>query len=128
MAEITADKGLLVLVDKEKFLFGEQKEDAVVEYSFKFQGDSGQIEYIEKGCGCTSAYFNEEKGTIEGTLDLAKANGAQGYSNGETAVNKYLFVWLNDGQKRFIADKQKQKLQNPKKSWFRLQLVGTVVK
>lgn len=81
---------------------------------------------ISGNCGCTSAYFKD--GKIKGTLDIKKANGSNDYPNGETAVSKYIFVWLNDGQPRFIADELKQKQQNPLKSWFKLSLNGSVVK
>ena len=129
MGEITKGNGLLVLTDADTFDFGrEVKPEDVLDYSFKFSGTGDQIEYIEKGCGCTSAYYDKETNTIKGQLDLAKANGNTEYPNGETAISKFIFVWLNDGQPRFIADPLKQKQQNPEKAWFKLSLVGTVVK
>lgn len=126
MAEINENNGLNALVNKTKHLFGEVKETDVLEYEFDFLGSPSQIEYIEKGCGCTSAFFKD--GKIKGTLDLKKANGSQAYPNGETAIEKFIFVWLNDGQPRFVADELKQKVQNPLKAYFKLSLNGSVVK
>lgn len=127
MAELTVNNGLTILVSSDKYDFGEVNPTDILDYEFPFHGSGDQIEYIEKGCGCTSAYYDAETNKIKGQLDIAKANGSKDYPEGETAINKHLFVWLNDGQPRFVADAKKQKQSNPKKSWFRLNLVGSVV-
>lgn len=125
MAEINKENGLLALVDNDTYDFGEVSQDAVIEYSFPFKGSDAQIEYIEKGCGCTSAYF--ENGAIAGSLDLPKANGNREYEPGETAVQKSIVVWLNDGQPRFIPNHRKERMMNNNKSFFRLNIAGKVV-
>lgn len=82
---------------------------------------------ISGNCGCTDAFFDTADNKIKGSLNIAKASH-KGYPDGETAVNKNLFIWLNDGQPRFTADPQKRKRQNPLKAWFKLELSGKVVK
>lgn len=126
MPELKNTNGGLTYVDSMTHYYGEVSEDAVIEYSFKFLKDGDEIEYLEKGCGCTSTEYSDNE--IKGTLNLAKAKGNTAYLPGETVVTKYVFVWLNDGQPRFIADSLKRKLQNPKKKWFRLTISGMVVK
>ena len=127
MGQITNQNGLEVLVATDRYDFGEAKKDETIEYVFDFLGNADQIEYLEKSCGCSSAFFDEKEGVIRGKLDLSKANGNSEYSPGETAINKMVYVWLNDGQPRFIANHLKEKQQNPAKSWFRLDVVGKVV-
>lgn len=125
MAEINKENGLLALVDNDTYDFGEVSKDAVIEYSFPFKGSDAQIEYVEKGCGCTSAYF--ENGKIKGELNLAQANGGREYEAGDTAVQKSIVVWLNDGQSRFTANHRKERMMNNNKSFFRLNIAGKVV-
>jgi hypothetical protein len=127
MAELIKDKGLEAYIDDPIYNFGEVGASDTIEYSFAFKTGGDVIEYVEKGCGCTSAYWDEENNAIAGSLDMARAAPAKGYSEGRTTVTKYVFVWLNDGRDRFTSDDKKQKVQNPDKEWFRLQLVGTVI-
>jgi hypothetical protein len=127
MGEITKNSELAILVEDSIFNMGEVSPTDVIPYSFTFNGTADQIEYLEKGCGCTSTSYDEKNNKIVGTLDIQKANGNKEYPNGESSINKYIFVWMNDGQPRFVANLQKQKLLNPKKTWFKLALTGTVV-
>lgn len=127
MAELNKENGLLTFVNYHQHDFGQVGPEETIEYSFEFLGSEQQIEYIEKGCGCTSAYWDAETNSIKGELDLSKANGSQEYPKGETSVLKHIFVWMNDGQSRFVANSLKEKQHNPKKSFFRLELVGKVV-
>jgi len=125
--ELTVNNGLLTLVDAAVFDFGEVGEKDIKSYAFEFKGSEDQIEYLEKGCGCSSAFYKD--GKIQGELDIAQANGNQPYNEGESAINpKYIFVYLNDGEPRFIADSLKQKQANPAKTFFKLSLIGKVVK
>lgn len=121
--ELNENNGLSVLINDATYNFGDVKEDDVIKYEFEFLGNPNQIQYIEKGCGCTSAYF--EDGKIKGELDMAKA---QSYESGENQVNKYVYVWLNDGQPRFMANNKKEKITNQNKAYFVLKLIGKVIK
>lgn len=124
MAEIKKETGLLLMVDKDIINLGEAKKDDVFDYEFEFKGTPEQIEYIEKSCGCTSAYF--EDGKIKGKLDISKTQTSD-FPEGETVITKYIFVWLNDGQSRFIANERKERIGNPIKSYFKLTLTAKVV-
>ena len=124
MPELTKGSGLLDYIEDPIFKFENVGPTDIVDYEFPFKQSVQGIEYIEKGCGCTSAYFMD--GKIKGQLDLAKAHG--NYEDGDTVISKFVFVWLNDGQPRFVADALKQKVPNPEKKWFKVQVTGTVTK
>lgn len=124
MAEITKANGLDEYVKDSIYKFGEVTPFDIVEYEFEFLGDPDDIGHVEKSCGCTSAYFKD--GKIKGQLNIQQAQ--RNYEKGENPMNKYIFVYLNDGQPRFIADQLKQRQINPEKKFFKLQLAGTVVK
>ena len=106
-------------------VFGEVGPDDVIDYNIPFKGDPELIEYIEKGCGCTSAFFRD--GAIQGQIHVNQANGNQNYQPGLTTINKYVTVYVNDGQPRFMSDNLKQRKTNPQKSWFRIKLTFSVV-
>lgn len=124
--QLTEANGVQLYFDNLVFNYGDVAGDAVVEYEFPFKGEADQIEYVEKGCGCTSAYY--EDGKVKGQLELAKTAPPNGYGDGSTPVMKYVFVYLNDGERRWVADERKQKQMNPNKSFVRLTLTGNVVK
>lgn len=128
MGQITEVNGLDLFVENGVYNFGEVGPEDVIEYSIKFLKSADDIESVQKGCGCTSAYWDDEKHAIVGTLDMSKAGPAGGYPTGETVITKYIFVWLNDGQPRFEADSKKQQRNNPQKAHLRLTLTGKVVK
>jgi hypothetical protein len=123
MPELTKSTGIGEYVDDPNFNFGTVGPEDTIDYEFDFKKSVADLEYIEKGCGCTSAYFMD--GKIKGQLDIAKAGQ---YQDGDNTVSKYVFVWLNDGQPRFMADTVKQKVANPEKKWFKVQVHGTVTK
>lgn len=106
-------------------IFGEVGPNDVLNYNVIFKGDPALIQYIEKGCGCTSAYFKD--GMIQGSINVNQANGSQDYLPGSTVVNKYVTVYMNDGEPRFTSDDLKQRKTNPQKTWFRIKLTFNVI-
>lgn len=124
MSELTLNTGIQIYVEAPTFQFGERGPEDVVEFAFDYKANGNTIEYIQRGCGCSSAYWDEDNNQIKGTLELSKAGNFQ---PGETPVSKDFLVYLNDGQKRYIADEAKQMVTNPNKTWFRLMIAGTVV-
>lgn len=105
------------------FSFGTVKENDTVEFEFEFQGNKEDIQYIDKGCGCTDAYF--EDGKIKGTLDISKASR---YNPGLNPVNKYIHVYLNDGRGQYKADEKLRRVIDNDKESIRLQVAGMVEK
>lgn len=126
MAQVTSSNGLNMYVDSEEYNFGEVSGNAIVKFEFPFKRGAEEIEYIERNCGCSSAFY--EDGKIKGELNISQANGSQEYGEGETPIEKFIFVWLNDGHRRYLGDDKKQRQMNPLKSWFRLAIRGKVVK
>ena len=109
-------------VSKTEFDFGQASPTDVIEFEFDYNDHPDSIHYLEKSCGCTSAYF--EDGKIKGVLDLNKTGN---YSSGETNVVKWVTIYLNDGEDRFIADDKKRKIINPNKGTIKLSIRGRVV-
>lgn len=105
------------------FKFGQVGPKDVINFEFEFDGDKKDIEYIDKGCGCTDAYF--EDGKIKGTLNLAQAAS---YSEGLNPVNKYVIVYMNDGEPHYVRDEMLRRKINQDKHTERLQIAGMVLK
>lgn len=103
--------------------FGEVSPTDVLEFEIEWYKDKSDIDYIVKGCGCTSAYF--EDGKIKGTLDMQKAGN---FSNpGITPVQKVFTVWLNDGHSQFRAKNERLEHElNPEKGQIRVTLFARV--
>lgn len=120
--EVTTSNGLTMLVETHEYNFGQVGPKDVINYDFKFLGLPSQIEYIEKTCGCTSAFL--EGGYFKGEIDMAAAGD---YKPGENTVTKWVYVWLNDGYPRFIANERKEKQLNQLKSYFKLKIYGQVI-
>ncbi len=108
------------------FSFEAVKPNDTVPFSFKLgEGlTADDIEYVQAGCGCTDAYFDEETLSVVGHLDIAKAGV---YNNLVNPVNKVVTVYFNDGQPRYAADSKKRMINNNKKKLQRLTIAGQVI-
>ena len=119
--ELNGTEELKQYVKTDVFKLGTVKSTDVIEYSFDFLGNANDdIEYLEKSCGCTEAIFKD--GQIKGHLDISKS----GKIESGVTVTKYIYVYIKDGEPRFLRDEKYRKIPNPNKNWFRLQLSGLV--
>lgn len=94
----------------------------VLRFEFPYLGDPEFIDYVEPGCGCTDAWY--EDGKIKGILEIERAGT---YASGTNAINKTLTVMLDPTQRYLIPGEQKRKKVNQDKPWLRLSLAGTVI-
>jgi len=124
MPQIVVKTGLLELVDKERFQFGDANPNDVIRFEFEYKGSESSIEYIETTCSCIKAWYEDRK--IVGTLGIAKIQKGP-YAKGQTSVGKTVNVLLNDGVSRYIGNSKKQRESHPSKRWFQLSVVGLVV-
>lgn len=85
---------------------------------FRFDMDEAidglkEIEYFKVSCAvCMKAEYVKERNTIEGVLDLSKAQS--NYKPGKTPVQKSITVFYKDGQNELIA-KDETKNAGPNK-------------
>lgn len=123
MAEITKATGLYLYVDETTGKFKNVAKDAELQFEFAYKQEGSTIDYIEGGCGCTKAWYDEEAKNIKATLSIAKSGTFQA---GENGVNKYVTVMLNPGVPYLIGGPKKERIVNEEKPFFRLTLAGTV--
>lgn len=107
--------------EKQIVTLGERTEEEVVEFEFPFTGEPDDIQYIQKSCGCTDAYFKD--GAVRGTLDMKTAGR---YQKGSNSVTKSIQVIMNDGKDRWISDDEKRIKPNPEKEIARLTITAVV--
>ena len=104
--------------------FGEVKKDQVLDFSIDWMVDPNQIDYIQRGCGCTRVYYEDNK--IKGTLDMNKAGRFE--ASGKTPVTKSFSIFLKDGEPHFVGDPTTKEFKlNDKKQNIRVNLYATVV-
>lgn len=119
--EINKNNGLSDFVDNDTFNFNEVSNTAQVEFEFPFKKDKDVIHYIDNGCGCTKAWF--EDGKIKGILSIDKAGQFQA---GINPVNKIVTVMLDPQIQYITGGDKKEKIIDQNKRYFRLTLVGRV--
>lgn len=121
MSEVIKKEELDRYIDGRVFKFENAGHKDVVSFEFPFKATEDVIDYIEPGCGCTKAWF--EDGKICGTLTIANVGGLN--PEGSTAINKVVTVMLDPGERYLIAGEKKVKRVNEKKRFIKLTLAGT---
>lgn len=127
MSEIKKD-GVFEYVPFEIYRFKDVSLETEVQFEFPYLKDPDFIDYVDNGCGCTRAWF--EDGKIKGILSVSKAgvpvdeNGV--FLKGVHPINKTISVMLDPSQKYLEGGAKKEKVINQNKPWFRLTLAGTV--
>lgn len=128
MSEIKKDE-IFQYVPFEIYRFNNVSQDAEVEFEFPYlKPDHNFVHYVDNGCGCTRAWF--EDGKVKGVLSVSKAgipldNGVP--AKGTHPINKTITVMLDPSEHYLVAGPKKEKVINQKKPWFRLTIAGTVV-
>lgn len=122
MGQLTKNSGLLSYVDTDTWKFGTVSKDAELSFEFDFKQDEKVIDYIDPGCGCTKAWF--EDGKIKGTLSIPRAGN---FVEGEHHVGKSVTVMLFPEIPYHIGGPKKEKKINENKPYLRLNIAGTVL-
>lgn len=123
MAELNPQIGSTNYVDESLHSFGTASKDDIIKGSFGWKAPIDTIQYIEPSCtGCTKTWL--EDNVIHYELTISKV---QTFTKGQTTVTKDIFIWLNDGQERFISNDKKQKILNPLKQYIKYRITGLVI-
>jgi hypothetical protein len=123
MAELNANTGSSEYVDELIHSFGSTTKDGIVKNSFGWKGTIDDIQYLEASCShCTKVWY--EDNVIHYELTISKV---QTFAKGQTTVTKDIYIWLNDGNERFISNDKKQKVLNPDKKYIKYRITGLVL-
>lgn len=102
---------------------GEVKSTDVVPFTIPWNGNARELQYFYRGCGsCTKLTFDEAGKKFDGTLTIANT----GYQRTDNTVSKNVTFYLDDGVSEFTADKNGQRIPNPKKKKYSVQLKARV--
>lgn len=107
-------------LEKSTILLGDMSKTDKVKFKVKFNGTREDIQYINNGCPCTKATFDD--GYIVGSVDAALI----GVGKGSTTINKTVTIYENDGEAEFIAREDLRRIPNPNKGMHRLILTGVI--